>query len=160
MLQPIYTDYMGLGSFFLARRHGQGSADDTRANGNQRPLHALADRDVGGHQLLAKREQGVEGPIERLEQGECGPDRNTGTVAPGSRDCSPGGTEGRVTLGSRLLSWLTSHRRDVNEVVAEARSLTEQKELLTAATGNWLAQRYTGQWEGNRNDSRTSSDRS
>lgn len=55
-----------------------------------------------------------------------------------------------MRLLARVRAWFRKSRRDTDRLIERSRELNEQQIILTAATDNWLANRYTGQWEGNR----------
>lgn len=51
---------------------------------------------------------------------------------------------------TRVWCWLRNIRMESDWRIDRARDLNEQQVILTEATGNFLRDRYTGQWEGNR----------
>lgn len=55
-----------------------------------------------------------------------------------------------MTLLARIRRWFRRNREETDRVIERSRELNEQQAILTAVTGNWLRDRYTGQWEGNR----------
>lgn len=57
-----------------------------------------------------------------------------------------------MTLLARIRRWFRRNREETDRVIERSRELNEQQQILTVVTGNWLRDRYTGQWEGNRND--------
>lgn len=55
-----------------------------------------------------------------------------------------------MTLLARIRRWFRRNREETDRVIERSRELNEQQQILTVVTGNWLRDRYTGQWEGNR----------
>ena len=55
-----------------------------------------------------------------------------------------------MSLIARVRRWFRRNREETDQLIARSRELNEQQIILTEATGNWLRDYYTGQWEGNR----------
>ena len=57
-----------------------------------------------------------------------------------------------MTFLARLRRWWRSRRDETDRIITVSAALNERQERLIETTDNWLAQRYTGRWEGNRHD--------